>query len=113
MRYYHIVLSPNTQHLSAIDLPFGKYEYQQIHMELFSSPDIFQEMMSELMAELEFIQACMDDILVITKGTFNNHLEKPRVALSRLQETWLNVNVIKSFFARESVEDLGYMLQSM
>ncbi len=40
------------------------------------SPDIFQEKMSDLMATLEFIRTYLDDLLIITKGSLEDHLEK-------------------------------------
>ena len=44
-------------------------------MGLCNSPDIFQEKMSKLMTGLEFARAYLDNLLVITKGNFNKHLE--------------------------------------
>ena len=45
-------------------------------MGLCNSPDIFQEKMTSLMAGLEFVRAYIDDLLCITKGNWNDHLEK-------------------------------------
>jgi hypothetical protein len=55
MGYYHIELSPDAKRLCTIVLPFGKFEYQQLPMGLCNSPDIFQEKMSNLMCELEYV----------------------------------------------------------
>jgi hypothetical protein len=47
-------------------------------MELSISPDIFQEKMIELMAGLEFAQAYLDDLLVISNEPgVTNLLVKP------------------------------------
>jgi RNase H-like domain found in reverse transcriptase/Reverse transcriptase (RNA-dependent DNA polymerase) len=110
MGYYHIALSPQARHLCTIVLPFGKYEYQRLPMGLCNSPNIFQEKMSKLMAGLEFVQAYIDDLLVITKGSYQEHLNKLEVVFNRLQDAGLKVNANKSFFARDSVEYLGYTL---
>ena len=45
-------------------------------MGLCDSPDIFQEKMSEVFEGLDFVQTCIDDLLTLTKGTFEEHLEK-------------------------------------
>jgi hypothetical protein len=45
-------------------------------MGLCNSPDIFQEKMSELMEGLDFVRAYIDDLLAISNGTFEDHLEK-------------------------------------
>jgi Reverse transcriptase (RNA-dependent DNA polymerase) len=72
-------------------------------MGLCNSPDTFQEKMSDLMAGLEFVRAYIDDLLITTKGSYNEHLNKLEVVLTPLQDTGLKVNANKSFFAQESV----------
>ena len=110
MGYYHMELSPTASSYCTIVLPWGKYEYLRLPMGLCNSPDIFQEKMSDLMAGLEFARAYIDDLLVITNGSFMNHLDKLEIVLSRLQEAGLKVNFTKSFFAREELEYLGYWI---
>jgi hypothetical protein len=56
-------------------LPWGKYEYLRLPMGLCNAPNIFQENMSELMMGLEFARAYIDDLLVITRGTHEKHLD--------------------------------------
>ena len=79
-------------------------------MGLCNSPDIFQEHMSELMCDLEYVRAYIDDLVVFTKGSFEDHLEKVDQVLSRLQEAGLKVNAKKSFFAKQELEYLGYWI---
>ena len=110
MGYYHIRLDPSSKELCTIVLPFGKYEYQAIPMGLCNSPDIFQEKMSELMDGLEFVRTYIDDLLCLTKGSFDDHLEKIELVFQRLQEAGLKVNAKKSFFARSQLEYLGYWI---
>ena len=110
MGYYHIELSPASKQLCTLVFPFGKYEMQRLPMGLCNSPDIFQEKMSELMEGLEFVRTYIDDLLVITKGSFEDHLEKLERVLVRLQKAGLRVNGNKSFYAQEQLEYLGYWI---
>ena len=110
MGYYHIELSPDSRKLCTIVLPWGKYEYLRLPMGLCTSPDIFQEKMSTLMQDLEFVRAYIDDLLAITNGSFDDHLEKLDVVLARLREAGLKVNAKKLFFARTELEYLGYWI---
>ena len=110
MGYYHIQLDPTSRQLCTIVLPWGKYEYCRLPMGLCNSPDIFQEKMSELFADLEYVRAYIDDCLVITKGNYKDHLEKVSTVLSRLRKAGLKVNIGKSFFARGELEYLGYWI---
>ncbi len=67
------------------------------------SADIFQAEMMDLMESLEYVRAYIDDLLVITRGTIEDHLEKLGEVLRRLREAGLKVNAAKSFFC-------GYIL---
>ena len=55
MGYYHIELNPASKKLCTIVMPWGKYEYQRLPMGLYNNPDIFQENMSELFCDLEYV----------------------------------------------------------
>jgi Reverse transcriptase (RNA-dependent DNA polymerase) len=84
MGYYHILLDPVSRSYCTIVLPWGKYEIQALPMGLCNSPDIFQEKMSELMEGLQFVQTYIDDLLVITNGSFEDHLNKLDSVLERV-----------------------------
>jgi hypothetical protein len=75
MGYYH-ELNPDSKKYCTIVMAFGKYEYQRIPMGLCNSPDIYQEKMFELMEGLDFVRTYIGDLLVITKESFEDHLEK-------------------------------------
>jgi len=79
MGYYHIELNPISRKLCTIVLPWAKYEFQRLLMGLCNSPDIFQEKMGELMADLEFVRAYIDDLIILTKDTCENHLQQLKI----------------------------------
>ena len=108
MGYYHIQLHPDSRKLCTIVLPWGKYEYIKLPMGLCNSPDIFQEKMNDLFEGLEYVRAYIDDLLIMTNGTWEDHLEKVGIALRRLQKAGLKVNADKSFFGQSELEYLGY-----
>ena len=110
MGYYHIELSPASKELCTLVFPFGKFEMQRLPMGLCNSPDIFQEKMANLMDGLDFVRTYIDDLLVLTKGSFEDHLEKLDLVFERLKRAGLKVNAKKSFFARAELEYLGYWI---
>ena len=110
MGYYHIELTPHSKQLCTIVLPWGKYEYQRLPMGLCNSPDIFQEKMGTLMHDLEHVRAYIDDLLILTSGSYEDHLEKLSEVFRRIREAGLKVNANKSFFARGELEYLGYWI---
>ena len=50
------------------------------------------------MEALEYVRENIDDLLVITRGSLEDHLEKLREVLRRLRDAGLKVNAAKSFF---------------
>jgi hypothetical protein len=66
--------------------------------------------MSDLMAILEFIQTYLDDLLIITKGSLADHLEKLSMVLTRLQDVGMKINADKSNFCTLETEYFGYIL---
>ena len=83
---------------------------QRLPVGLCNGPDIFQEKMSELFDGLDFVQTHINDLLALTKGTFEDHLEKLERVLFRLKESGLKVNAKKSFFAKTELEHLGHWI---
>jgi hypothetical protein len=79
-------------------------------MGVANSPDIFQEKMSTLMAGLEFVRTYLDDVLVLTTGTWDDHLRKLDVVLHRIANAGLKVNATKSSFGKPEIEYLGFWI---
>ena len=75
------------------------------------SADIFKAEMMKLMEALEYVRAYIDDLLVITRVTLEDHLEKLREVLRRLRRAGLKVNAAKSFFCTHKIEYLVYKPQ--
>jgi hypothetical protein len=67
MDYYAIRLDPMPFKKCTIILPWGKYSYKRLPMGFGGSANIFQAQIMDLMASLEFVQAYMDDLLIITR----------------------------------------------
>jgi hypothetical protein len=108
--YYTIRLNPRAAEMFTIIFPWGKYSYLMLPMGFAGSVDIFQAEMMDLMEALEYVQAYIDDLLVITRGTLEDHLDKLREVLRRLQEAGLKVNAVKSQFCNHEIEYLGFIL---
>jgi hypothetical protein len=74
MGFWTILLDKFSQSLCTIILPWGKYCYLWLPMGLACSPDIYQEKMSELFIDMTFIIVYQDNILILTSGSFDDHL---------------------------------------
>ena len=95
--------------ICTIILPWGKYSYLRLPMGVSGSPDRFQEKMSDLMRALHYVRTYLDDLLIISNGTFEDHLSKLDKVLTRLKEAKLRCKVTKCSFAMPEIEYLGYI----
>jgi hypothetical protein len=76
MGYYIIRLDPNASKICTVIFPWGKYSYKRLPMGIAGSPDIFHSKMLELIEDLEYVQAYLDDLLCISRSSLEDHLEK-------------------------------------
>ena len=79
-------------------------------MGLCNSPDIFQENMFNLFRDLQLVREYIADPLIITNGTFEEHLKQVNLVLSRLYKAVLKVNAIKSLLCKSEVNYLGHLI---
>jgi hypothetical protein len=69
--------------------PWGKYSHLRLPMGMSGSADIIQAEIMDLMEALEYVQAYIDGLLCITRGTSKDHLDKLREVLNRLHDAGL------------------------
>jgi hypothetical protein len=110
MGYYHIKLDADTQKLCTIVFPWGKYTYKGLTMGIKIAPDIFQNFMSKLVQDMEYVKTYLDDLLILTtrNNSFKDHLLKLEMVLARLSTAGMRVNISISKFFAEHIEYLGY-----
>jgi hypothetical protein len=110
MGYYTIKLDPTATKIGTIIFLWGKYLYQRLPMGLAGSAGIFQAEMGNLMATVDYVRANIDNLLVITKSSLDDHLGKLKWVFIRLRDAGLKVNVTKSIFCVQETDYLGYIL---
>ncbi len=110
MGYYHIVLSPEAADMCTIITEFGKFKYKRLPMGVSCSPDIFQAKIYELLGDIEGTKAYIDDILVVKKGSFDEHLKQLDTIFQRCQKVGLKINAEKCRFGLNEIDYLGYMV---
>ncbi len=104
MGYYTIRLDPDASRICTVIFPWGKYSYKRLPMGIEGSPDIFQSKMLELMEDLEYVQAYLDDLLYISRSSLEDHLEKLEGVLRPLRDAGLKVNAEKLTFCTLEIE---------
>ncbi len=76
------------------------------------SADIFQVKMGNLMAALEYVRAYIDDLLVTTKSSNDDHKDKGKLeqVFIQLRNAELKIKAAKSFLCAQETGYLGYIL---
>ena len=104
MDYYNILLTDAFKKVCTITTPFGKYKYISLPMGVCIAPDIFKEQISALTDNLDFVSAYLDDLLIITPGSPEKHLDKAEDIMKQLQLNVLKFNIDNWKFAVLKVE---------
>jgi hypothetical protein len=76
----------------------------------FLFPDVFQNVMSKLVQDMEHVKTNLDDLLILTNNSFKDHLLKLNMVLARLSTADMIVNISKSKFFAVQIEYLGYWI---
>ena len=62
------------------------------------------------MSTLKYVREHLDDLVMLTKDSFEDHLEKLKVMLTKLLWANFRVNADKSTYYMDTIEYLGYLL---
>jgi hypothetical protein len=110
MGYYTIRLDPDASRICTVIFHWGKYFYKRLTMGIAGSPDIVQSKMLELIEDLEYVRAYLDDLLCISRSSLKDHLKKLKEVLRHLCDAGLKVNTEKSTFCALEIEYIEYIL---
>ena len=65
--YCHIPLEKSSIPKTALNSPFGKYEYIEVPFGLAQAPAYFQELVTGILKDLYFAIAYLDDIIIFSR----------------------------------------------
>jgi hypothetical protein len=66
-------------------------------------PDVFQNVMSKFVQDMEYVKTYLDDLLILTNSSFKDHLLKLQMVLERLSTAVMRVKISKSKFFAEQI----------
>ena len=70
--------------------------------------DVFEKKTNQMFRGFGFIQAYIDELLIITKDDWSNNLDKLELTLQKLKENGLTCNIEKELFRKAGMEYLGF-----
>ena len=112
--FHQIPLSQDAREKCAFACTFkGKYQFRVLPFGLKTAPFIFQRMVGRLLEGLEaFAVAYIDDILIFTKGSLTDHLDKIQQVFERLRKHNLSLKLSKCQWATQEITYLGFKVST-
>ena len=109
--FYQIPLSKQASEKCAFSCFKGKYQYNVMPFGLNNAPSIFQRVVNELLQGCEhFAMAYIDDILIHTKGSIQDHMDHVQLVIDRLQKHKLKLKLSKCQWAMTEIKYLGFIV---
>ena len=111
--YYQLRLAEETKPLTAFSCPPQKhYEWNVLPFGLKQAPSIYQRFMDKSLEGLNHMcLAYIDDILIFTKGSKEQHLQDVETVLLRIKEKGIVISKKKSKLLQKEIEYLGLILK--
>ena len=99
--YHHIPLDKPSILKTAFKSPFRKYEYVKVPFGLAQAPAYFQELITGILKDFNFVKAYLDNITIFSK-TPQEHLSHIRKVFEKLRSAKLSMKISKcNFFSKE------------
>lgn len=96
---------------TAVITPFGLFEFIYLPYGLCNAPQTFQRFINEVLFDLDFVFAYIDDILIASKN-LDEHLNHIRIVFERFRKYGLTMNVSKCEFGKTEVSFLGHLVNA-
>ena len=93
MGYYVMGLTYRSKQICTIILPWGKYQYNSLPMGVCIATDVFQQRLSEILAPVGNVYVFIDDILIIGKGSWQEHVDQISKVLQILYDFGIQVRL--------------------
>lgn len=112
--FHRIRIAEGDEWLTAFRTRFGLFEWLVTPFGLANAPSTFQRFINWTLRDFldEFCSAYIDDILIFTSGSLQEHREHVRRVLQRLRMAGLQVDIDKCEFEVQSTKYLGFIIEA-
>ena len=110
--FHQIRMAKGEEWKTAFRTRYGSYEWNVVPFGLTGAPATFQCYINWLLREYldDFCTAYIDDILIFSSGSTNDHRNKVKQVLTKLQEGGLTLDITKCEFEVKWTKYLGYII---
>src|SRR3954449_7355832 len=111
--YWQVEMNPEDVEKTAFVTPFGLYEFLVMPFGLNYAPVMFQRLMNRVLQEFlgDFIAVYLDDVIIFTKGTFEQHINYLQQVFEALRTTNLKIKLKKCHFCLLNIHFLGHVVR--
>ncbi|KAJ6437630.1 AAA family ATPase [Purpureocillium lavendulum] len=112
--FHKIRITKGQEWMTAFRTRYGLYEWTVMPFGLTGAPATFQRYINFVLREYldEFCSAYIDDILIFTCGSRQDHREKVLRVLEKLMDAGLSLDIDKCEFEVQTVKYLGFIIEA-
>jgi hypothetical protein len=112
--FYQIRIKEGHEWMTAFKTKYGLFEYTVMPFGLTNAPATFQLVINNALHEYLgiFVTAYLDDVLVYSSGTLEEHVEHVKKVLRKLKEYKLYLQPGKCEFHVKETEFLGFIVST-
>lgn len=107
--FWQIKVSKRTEKYLTMGTPWGRYSYKRLPFGLASAPEVFQDIMSQVVGDIENVECSMDDILIYALNVEKLDYVTNQV-MAKIEDVGLKLNKEKCIFGARKVKFLGHIL---
>ncbi len=112
--FHKIRIREGDEWMTAFRTRFGLYEWLVTPFGLANAPSTFQRYINWTLRDFldDFVSAYVDDVLVFTEGSKEDHRKQVCKVLEKLQQAGLHLDVDKCEFEVQSTKYLGFIIEA-
>jgi len=112
--FHKIRIDEGSEWMTAFRTRYGLYEWLVTPFGLANAPSTFQRYINWALRDFldEFCSAYIDDILIYTDGSIEQHRDQVRKVLNRLREAGLQIDIDKCEFEVQTTKYLGFIIEA-
>jgi predicted aspartyl protease len=112
--FHKIRMAPGEEWKTAFRTRYGLFEWRVMPFGLTGAPATFQRYVNHVLREYldDFASAYIDDIIIYSDGSLEDHRRKVQQVLEKLLEANLQCDINKSEFEVHSVRYLGFIVKA-
>ncbi|KAM4061686.1 reverse transcriptase (RNA-dependent DNA polymerase) [Hirsutella rhossiliensis] len=112
--FHKIRVAPGDEEKTTFRTRYGSFEWLVVPFGLTGAPAAFQRYINSALQDYldDFVSAYIDDVLIFSSGSLQDHRDKVGKVLQRLMDAGLQLDINKSEFEVKAVKYLGFIIEA-